>query len=182
MNYIDIIILIILAFSVLRGLFRGLIRAVFDIMAFVFAIWLGVLWYRDLSLYLTNFMKLPGNIIYTIAFVLIFVGVYLATTFAGGFLHKIVGRGILGPLNLTGGAAIGLAKGILIILVILQIAVLFPLPKEAASHINSSKGVQALMPGLEYTSRIIFGIVPKDIGDIEKYIPKMQGSLEAQEI
>jgi len=176
MNYIDITILIILAFSTLRGLMRGLIRAVFDIMAFVFSIWLGALWYRELSLYLTNYMKLPGNIMYTIAFVLIFIGVYLVTAFAGGFLHKLVGRGILGPLNLLGGALIGAAKGIIMVWIVLQLTVLFPLPKEALSQMDSSKGIKALKPALEYTSGLIFKMAPKDMYNFNKFIPTLSNS------
>ena len=173
MNYIDITILIILAFSTLRGLMRGLVRAVFDIMAFVFSIWLGSIWYRELSLYLTNYVKLPGNIIFTIAFVLIFIGVYVVTALAGGFLHKLIGRGILGPLNMLGGALIGFAKGILMIWIILQITVLFPLPKEATAQINTSKGVASLKPALTYTSQIIFKMAPKDMYNLNKFIPTL---------
>ncbi|MEK7376225.1 MAG: CvpA family protein [Candidatus Margulisiibacteriota bacterium] len=173
MNYIDITILIILAFSTLRGLMRGLVRAIFDIMAFVFSIWLGSIWYRGLSLYLTNYVKLPGNIMYTIAFVIIFIGIYLITALVGSFLHKLIGRGILGPLNMLGGAIIGFAKGIIVIWIILQITVLFPLPKEASSQIKGSKGVESLKPALEYTSLLIFKMAPKDMHNLNKFIPTM---------
>ncbi|MCX5749604.1 MAG: CvpA family protein [Candidatus Saganbacteria bacterium] len=163
LNWIDIVVLVILGLTVIRSFLRGMIRSIFDIIALGVSIWLGFIWYRDVSLYLTSYIKLPGNLVYTISFLLVFIGVYLITSLIGYLLHRLIGRGFLGPVNSLAGGAIGFAKGIIIVWIALQIIIIFPLPPNISTPLKTSQTLNILKPALEFTAQTVFRIMPKDI-------------------
>lgn len=163
LNWVDIVVLVILALTVVRGFMRGLVRSIFDIIALGVSIWLGFFWYRDVSLYLTHYVKLPGNFVYTLGFLLVFIGIYIAANLIGYILHRLIGRGFLGPVNSLAGGAVGFAKGIIIIWIALQIIIIFPLPMNTTQSLRSSQTLSVLKPALEFTAQSVFKIMPKDI-------------------
>jgi membrane protein required for colicin V production len=185
LNWIDIIVLIILGLTIVRGFMRGLVRSIFDIVGLSVSIWLGFLWYRDVSLYLTNYVRLPGNLVYSIAFLLVFIGTYLVANFIGYIIHRLIGKGFLGPVNLLAGGAIGFAKGIIIIWIALQIIIIFPLPGNISKPLKSSQTLAVLKPALEFTAQTVFRIMPRDIPTFNDFFDdnklKKRGIMEGKE-
>jgi len=172
LNWIDIVVLIVLGLTVIRGFMRGMVRSVFDIIGLGVSIWLGFLYYRDVSLYLTNYVKLPGNFVYTLGFLLVFIGAYLVANLIGYILHRLIGKGFLGPVNLLAGGAIGFAKGIIIIWIALQLIIIFPLPPNISSPLKVSQTLAVLKPVLEFTAQTVFRIMPKDIPTLNDFFKK----------
>jgi membrane protein required for colicin V production len=160
-NWADLIIIGIIAFTAIKGLFRGLIRSVFDIIALFIAIYLAFNFYMAIAKYLSGFIKIPGNLIYVISFILIWIGSFLAASLIGNLIHKLIGKGILGPANFIGGGIFGTIKGLMIVWLILQGINMLPIPYEAIKPIKQAQSLIALKPCLDQIPAMM-NLIPKD--------------------
>ena len=121
MNYIDILILIPLAYAAWKGFQKGFIIEVFTLLAFFVGIYAAV-YFSDYAAH-----KITGeidvNTVYlpTIAFTLTFLAVGGMVFFAGKAIEKVVKITALSPMNKMGGLVFGAVKMILIVSVLLSI-------------------------------------------------------------
>jgi membrane protein required for colicin V production len=133
MNWVDIIIIVYLAISVLTGLMEGLIRTVLSIIGLIVGIILAAHFYIQLGNVLTFISnKNAANIV---AFVIILVTVMIVAAIIGTILHSIVKSIMLGWVDKLGGAVIGFILGVLSISAILAVIVKY----DNASVITNSK-------------------------------------------
>lgn len=158
-NWVDFSIIVILAWTTIRGLLRGFIRSVFDILAFAVAIFLAYFWFNDFSVFISNYVKMPANIVLILSFVAVWTGVYAAISLVGLLIHKILGRGFLGPINALGGAVLGASKGLLIIWLVLQVITMVPLPDQISTTLNDSSALKTVKPIIETSSCLISGFL-----------------------
>ncbi|WP_168208634.1 CvpA family protein [Chitinophaga sp. XS-30] len=99
---IDILFAIILAFAIYKGFTRGLIVAVFSLVAFV----LGMAAALKLSAVLASYLEqsgMHGRWWPVISFIAIFLVVVIIVRLGAAFLEKIVQWSMLGWLNRLGG-------------------------------------------------------------------------------
>ena len=111
MNWIDPIVIVVLALFGLRGFFRGLFREIFSIVALVAGFLLAVTYVRPVAAYAEGFWQISPLILKGSAFVGIFFTVYFLTSAAGWLLHRSERLLFLKTLNRAGGIAIGVGKG-----------------------------------------------------------------------
>jgi membrane protein required for colicin V production len=167
-NWVDVSISIILAVTTVRGFLRGFIRLIFDIMAIILAIFLALQWYRDFSIYIANFVKMPNNISLLVSFVLIWVVTYLCVVLIGNLVHKLIGEDVFSPVNFIGGGMIGLLKGLLIIWMLLQLVLIAPLPEPAARPFKNSQGLKFIQPILQ-SLQVIFKTEPRGVPSLTNF-------------
>ena len=127
MNAFDIIVVVVLAYSLIRGIFRGLVKEVSSIVGVLGGFFAAYSFYGDVARALTGFISNPAyrNIL---AFLAIFCAVVIVVNLLAiviKYLMKII---FLGWLDRVGGLGFGVLKGILIVSILFMALTAF-LPK-----------------------------------------------------
>ena len=124
MNGVDTAILVITTLSFLFGLWRGLIKEVLSLLTWVAALIVARLYSEALSELLVNIID-SSSIRYVSAFAIIFIVVMMLGTFLNYLMSKLLTiTGLKFADRLLGGV-FGVARGVIIVLVILFISGLF---------------------------------------------------------
>ena len=145
MNWIDLILVSVLALFGLRGFFRGFFREVFSLAGLIIGFMLAAALLPPAAAYAAEWWKLPPLILKGSVFVIIFFSVYFLFNLAGWLLHRSESLLFLKTLNRAGGIAVGLGKGA----AITALAVFFLvnaswLPKARQGNLQSSYLVSPL--------------------------------------
>ena len=123
-NQVDIVILIITLLSSIFGLWRGLIKEVLSLLTWIAALLVSRVYSEPLAGLMTGMIENDG-IRYVSAFAILFVIVMMLGTFLNFLMSKL--------LNFTGlkladrllGAVFGVARGVIIVLLILFVTSVF---------------------------------------------------------
>lgn len=156
MNALDMVVIVILAFCLIRGIFRGLIKEMSSIIG-VFAGFYAAYTYYDaiakpLSRWISNTPYL--NIL---SFLIIFIVIFIAVSIAGVVVKYLMKIAFLGWVDRICGVGFGIIKGLLISSIIL-IALTAFLQKGAPVIKNS-----LLAPHVTKVSEKMVKIVSKDM-------------------
>jgi membrane protein required for colicin V production len=125
MNYIDLVVVVVIAWFTFSAFSAGVIREVVTITGVALGVVLAGLFYQDLA----DDVKLVidnDNASNIVAFLLIFGACVLAGQLAGMMLKQTASLLMLGTFDHLLGAAFGLFKGMAIIEVALIVFVTFP--------------------------------------------------------
>jgi membrane protein required for colicin V production len=127
MNAFDIIVVVILAYSVIRGLFRGLVKEAASIIGVLGGFFAAYSHYDVLARYLSGVISNPSyrNIL---AFLIIFCLVVILVSLLAIIIQYLLKVVFLGWLDRLGGVAFGMVKGVLIAAVLFLVLTAF-LPK-----------------------------------------------------
>lgn len=115
MNWIDLILICLMALFGLRGFFRGLFREVFSLLGLVGGFIAAVAFVVPAAAYAGELWKAPPLLLKGAVFVAIFFVVYFIFSLIGWVLHRSERLLFLKTLNRAGGIAVGLGKGAAII-------------------------------------------------------------------
>jgi len=137
MNWLDLLIVGILAWTTLRAFSAGLIREVVTLVALVAGIGLAGSFYDDLAANL-EFVIADATTRRLAAFGAIFLGTTVAGYVIAAVLHTAASMLFLGPLDRLGGAAFGLVKGLLTVQVLLVAVSVFPAQTSVANAVAGS--------------------------------------------
>jgi len=106
MFWLDILILVLIAFNILRGLRKGLIMEVISLVGIVVALWMGA-YHWDFAQPFWNFIPQP-LVVQILSFLTVFVLTYLLFFILGAILKGAVRRTLaLGRLDILGGGLLG---------------------------------------------------------------------------
>jgi membrane protein required for colicin V production len=128
MTVFDYAVLTVLSVSVLLGLWRGVVSEILALAAWVVAFFVARAEASEVATWLTGQITEPGMRL-AAAYVLVFVGVLIVFAVARmliSLMLKAVGLGLLDRLL---GAAFGVLRGILVVLMAVMVAGMTPLPK-----------------------------------------------------
>ena len=129
MNWVDYLIVVIIALSMLIGFWRGLLREVISLATWIAAFAIAFLFAEQTATRLIPYLDVPS--LRTAA---AFGGLFLATLLVGGLIG-ILASYLVHYTGLTGtdrvlGMSFGLVRGVAIIAVLVLAAGLTPLPKD----------------------------------------------------
>lgn len=129
MIWIDFAIIGLISISLITGLLRGFIKEVFSLGFWLLAIWIGLSFSRDLSGFLESVISSPSARI-AASFVILFV----VTLILGGLISFLLGA-LVKKTGLTfydriGGLIFGVARGMVVVTVIIVLAGFTSLPKD----------------------------------------------------
>lgn len=124
MNQVDIAILIVIVISSAFGLWRGFIKEVLSLLSWIAALVVARLYSEPLADMLVSLID-SSSIRYVTAFCLLFVMVIMIGTLINHFMTKVLTITGLKFLDKLLGAVFGVARGTVIILVILFILNVF---------------------------------------------------------
>lgn len=116
MNFLDIILICIVALFLLRGFFRGLVQEVFSLIAIVLAIFLASRFDDMLAPHLRLYIE-SDITVGALSYTLIFVGTLVLVWLLTKLLRSVLELSLLGWIDRTAGGVFGLAEGVLICLV-----------------------------------------------------------------
>lgn len=123
-NQVDIVILIITVLSSLFGLWRGLIKEVLSLLTWIAALLVSRVYSEPLAGLMTGLIENDG-IRYVTAFAVLFVTVMMLGTFLNFLMSKLLTITGLKLADRLLGAAFGVARGVIIVLVILFVTNMF---------------------------------------------------------
>jgi len=112
MNWLDIVIIVVLAIQIFTGLSQGLIKTFLGLVGLIVGIFLAGRFYENLGSGLFSFISNPdaANVA---AFIAIMLVVWAVFSIVATILTKIVSAVFLGWVNKLGGAIFGLLMGAL---------------------------------------------------------------------
>ncbi len=129
MIWIDYTIVGLILISSVIGLLRGFFREAFSLVIWVAAIWIGLTFSREFSVYFDALISYPSARIATAFAVLFFM-----TLILGGLISYLLGE-LVKKTGLTGtdrfvGMFFGIARGMVVVAIIIMLAGLTPLPED----------------------------------------------------
>ncbi len=127
--WIDVVILALIALSAILSLFRGFVREAVALATWLVALMVSMAFYEDLATILSQWISTPTAQKVT-AFVILFICVLLL----GAIVNYLAGR-LVDKTGLTGtdkmlGIVFGVARGGVIVAILVLLAGLTPLPQD----------------------------------------------------
>ncbi|MFH1490285.1 MAG: CvpA family protein [Pseudomonadota bacterium] len=124
MNLLDIIIIVMMVFLVVKGLFRGFVREVASLGGIILGIWAASQFYPQLTGYVRSL--LPNSFFLPlISFAAIFALVLLLCNVLGWGLKMLLKKAFLGWADKVLGTVLALAKGVIIMYLIIVLLTFF---------------------------------------------------------
>jgi membrane protein required for colicin V production len=156
MNPFDVFIIIILGYSIVRGLFRGLVKEVSSIFGVLGGFYAAYSYYPVMAKILAG---LVVNVSYLniLSFLVIFCSILIIISILGVVIKYLLNVAFLGWIDRLCGVFFGLIKGVLIVTVLFIILTTF-LPK-GASLIKKS----VLAPHVIWVSEKMVNVVSKEM-------------------
>ena len=172
MNWIDLVLLIILAIFILRGISKGLFREVFALAGIFVGVIVSINRYAVVGEAINQELPVFSlKLASLIAFVLIFVGIALLGVLLGAVLHSMARRVMGRLLDGGGGALVGLLEGALICSVILLVVSVSPLSGKVSKWTKGS----ALAPYLMRLGPSIYdGLMRVTPGEAKTFMEKLK--------
>ena len=137
MNWVDLLIVAIIAWTTFHAFSTGLVREVVTLLGLVAGVLLAGAFYDDLATNLA-FLIDDATTRRLVAFSAIFAGTAVAGQVLGAILRQAAALLLLGPLDHIGGAVFGFAKGLLFAEVLLIAISVFPAQATAARGVGDS--------------------------------------------
>jgi len=156
MNPFDIFIIIIIGYSLIRGLFRGLVKEVSSIIGVLGGFYAAYSYYPMVAKWFTNLIT-NSSYLNILSFLIIFCSVLITISILGIVIKYLLNVAFLGWIDRACGLGFGLVKGLLIVTVLFIILTTF-LPK-GAPLIKKS----ILAPHVIWISEKMVNMVPKEM-------------------
>ena len=182
MNWLDMMILVFLCFSVIMGLRKGLIKSLVPLVCLLIAIPLAGVASGPVAEKLGD-----HSWSHVLAFIIIWAVVYIAVAVGAWFLQKILDVMLMGWIDKLGGVAFGLAAGwilcSMIVLIVARYAVLpVDLPdiipddierwledEGRSAYVYSTIDDSAIASAQLDSSSVILGLLPSRFDDVKDF-------------
>jgi len=156
MNLLDVILIVIIAFSSVYGLFKGLVKEIISLLAVVIGLIGASRFYEGASPLFKN-LELGEQAARILSFFLLFIVIFIALILIEKLLHKLIHTIFLGWLNRLGGIGFGFIRGIIVSGIIIMILTI--ILSEKAPILSESK----LTPHIMSISKVLVSLVPDDL-------------------
>lgn len=128
MSIIDLVLVATLAYNCFKGLYRGFIGIVIDIVSLGLSFYVGITFYQSLGAKLQVLLSSDSVYLYLLSFMLLWSITYGATHIFGKSIRSIFTFSILKPVDIAGGGLVGVLRGALILSPFVIGIVFFELP------------------------------------------------------
>jgi len=130
MEWVDYVILLIIALSAVISVLRGFIREALSLAGLVFAVWAALTFADELAVSLEGAIDQP-SLRLGMAFFALFLSALLLTAVVNYYVGKLVQKTGLSGTDRMLGIIFGVARGIAIVGLLVLLAGLTPLPGDA---------------------------------------------------
>ncbi len=159
MNILDILLIIIVVFCVIRSWSKGFIREIFSILGIIVGVLVASRYYQLLFPYVGRYIS-DDAFISLLSFTLVFLGTFTIVAVLGMLVKALVRIMFVGWVDHTMGGIFGFVKGLLFVSLIIWILTTF-LPK-GSSLLRGSR----FSPYIARASRIFVVMIPKKLKDV----------------
>lgn len=163
-SWLDPILGLILLWAIFRGLKQGLVRIIFGFLAIGLGVGLSCRFFGQLAELLAKWLKWSPLILQIISFTVSWLIICWVIIIFGNALRRVIQLTPLGFFDTVGGAVLGLAKGVVfLILIFLPLFVLQGdnlLPSFAGQAIKKSYLVRQASPLISQASKVINHFLP----------------------
>ena len=128
--WIDVVILALVVLSAILSLFRGFVKEAMALATWLVALWVAMLFYEDLAAWLSQWIEL-ASAQKAVAFGMLFVCVLLLGAIVNYLAGKLVSKTGLTGTDKMLGVVFGVARGGVIITILVLLAGLTPFPQDA---------------------------------------------------
>ncbi len=170
MNTLDIIIIVILSFCLIRGIFRGFAKELSSIIGVFGGLYAACTYYPAVSRLLSGLIS-DASYRNILSFLIIFCAIFFIISLLGILIKYILKIAFMGWFDRLFGAGFGIVKGILIVSVLILTFTSF-LPKDSPVIKESH-----LSPHISHVSETMAKVVSKDMKD--KFTVNIKGLKKA---
>ena len=133
MNWVDYTILAVIGISVVISLWRGFTKEALSLAGWLIAVWVGLTFADNLQALLTSQISVPS-----LRLVIAFAILFIATLFLAGLLNHLAVQ-VIKKTGLSGtdrmiGIFFGVARGCLVVAVLVLLGGLTPIPQDPWWH------------------------------------------------
>jgi membrane protein required for colicin V production len=121
MNWVDFVILAILAISALVGIFRGFTREAFNLTTWILAFWIAFAFAGDLANWLTQYIETP-SVRVVVSYASLFLGVLLIGALITHVISKFIRDTPFSGPDRALGAGFGLLRGLVVVVGLVMLA------------------------------------------------------------
>lgn len=129
MNPLDVVIIIILGYGLIRGIFRGMVKEISSIIGVFAGFYAAFSYYPLVSEFMVDWIT-NVSFLNILSFMLIFLVVFFIISILGVIIKYLIQVASLGWVDRLIGASLGFGKGVLIVSIIILALTAF-LPKGA---------------------------------------------------
>lgn len=160
MNYLDYIIVVVVAFFTVKGLLKGFVNQVLGFFGLLMALVLATKYMSDVAETVDNFLNIPPALATLLAYLLIFVATILAFQVLNHVLQKAVKVSFLHWVDKTLGLLVGALKGGVIMSLIFLLISIIPLSGNLIPGLNDSKLFRPTKTFAPKVFNFIMSVVP----------------------
>lgn len=172
MNYLDIIILAVIALLVIHGAMKGFIISLASLIALALGIWIAVNFSNYLDGILIENFNPSRTWLPILSFTITFLLVVIAVMLLAKALEKLVDIAGMGIINHIFGGIFGLVKGVILVSVLLFIITSYDKKEKLISHKTRQ---ESMIYG--YAGKV-FPYMIKVIGGEIKFPSDIKGSID----
>lgn len=177
MNWLDIVILVPLAFFAWQGFKNGFIMELFTLAALILGIWASLKFSYVAENFLVDQFNLKTNYLHIISFIVTFIIVVVAVNLLGKVIEKIFHAIAFGGLDKILGGVFGILKGIVFLTILLYVIDSFDMKKGLIA--DEVKEESTLYPKLEdISNRMIDYVFNGEKPDIQKQRERIEEAVE----
>ncbi len=151
MNLLDYVLIVILGYCLVRGVFRGLVKELSSIVGVLGGFYAAYTYYPKIAHYLASWIANPAYL-KIVSFLIIFVTVFVVVSLVGTVLKYLMNIAFLGWTDRICGAVFGGLKATLIAVVLILVLTTF-LPQNA-KVIKDSQVAHKLMQVSAYLVKV----------------------------
>lgn len=141
---LDFILGLFLAAMLVRGWVRGFVREVLDLVGLIAGLWIAFRLSGPFGQFLTDRFSVSPEVAGIGAGVALFLLFGVSMSIAAHYLSKVMNLPGLNLINRVGGAAVAVGWGIALVLVLINVARVFPLPDDWRDGMEDSVVVGAI--------------------------------------
>ena len=138
MNWVDFLIMVILAITVISGYKRGLFKEISTLLGFIIGIVFSINYADWLAMRIEGTFNLSPSLLYVFCFTFIFILSLFILKLIGHYFYMMVKINPLKYSDKLGGGIFGLVKGALVLSLILLMFIFVPVFQSLNQHIDES--------------------------------------------
>lgn len=131
MIWLDYVLIAVLVLSAVYSIFRGFVREVLSLTGWVLSFWLAIKYAPVVASWFDSLIESPG-VRFVVAFMLLFIAILVASMLLARLVAGLIKRGGLRGVDRIIGAGFGLARGVVIVTVLVLLGGMSPLSTEPA--------------------------------------------------
>lgn len=155
-NWADYTVIAVVAFSGLMSLIRGFVREALSLATWIIAIWIGIKYATIMGGVLAPYIK-SVSLRTPVGFTVLFIAVLIIGALINFIIGTVVDKTGLGPTDRVIGTVFGVARGILLVAVLLLLAQMTPMPD------NQWWKDSALIPKFQPLEDWLKSLIPKSM-------------------